>query len=102
MRMVLLSGLLGLVAIPASGQPAPQKIDATTLGPQVGRKIEDFRLPDQNGTMRTRDGLMGSNGLMLVFSRSADWCPYCKTQLVALQSGLPELRKKGRGLAVMT
>jgi peroxiredoxin len=31
-----------------------------------------------------------------------DWCPYCKTQVIELQSRLPELREKGLGLAVIT
>jgi hypothetical protein len=39
----------------------------------VGGRIADFRLQDQNGKVWTRDSLMGPNGLMLVFSRSADW-----------------------------
>ena len=91
-----------LAAATAFGQYVPLKIDVSKLGPQVGERIADFRLPDQNGTVRTRDALMGPNGLMLVFSRSADWCPYCKTQLVELQSRLPELKKKGIGLAAMT
>lgn len=94
--------LVALAAATAFGQPAPTKIDVTRLGPQVGDTIADFRLQDQGGTMRTRDALMGPNGLMLVLSRSADWCPYCKTQLVELQSRLPQLKKKGLGLAAMT
>jgi peroxiredoxin len=100
----VLSGiaLVFLAAATASGQYAALKVDVAKLGPQVGEGIADFRLPDQTGTMRTRDDLMGPNGLMLVFSRSADWCPYCKTQLVELQSRLPELRKKGIGLAAIT
>lgn len=104
MSQVILSSvvLVVLAAATAFGQPAPARIDVTRLGPQVGDTIADFRLPDQGGTMRTRDALMGPSGLMLVFSRSADWCPYCKTQLVELQSRLPELQKKGLGLAAMT
>jgi peroxiredoxin len=101
---IILSGiaLVFLVTATAFGQYAPLKTDVTKLGPQIGERIADFRLTDQNGTVWTRDALMGPNGLMLVFSRSADWCPYCKTQLVELQSRLPELRKKGIGLAAMT
>ena len=101
---IVLSSILLIVCAAAtvSGQPAPPKIDVTKLGPQVGERIADFRLQDQNGKEWTRDALMGPNGLMLVFSRSADWCPYCKTQLVELQARLPELKKKGLGLAAMT
>jgi len=94
--------LLLLLAGTATGQPALPKIDVAKLGPQVGQRIADFQLKDQNGRTWTRDALMGTSGLMIVLSRSADWCPYCKTQLVELQSRVPELRQKGLGLAVMT
>ena len=47
--------------------------DVTKLGPQVGKKVPDFSLPDQHGQMRTLSSLMGPKGLVLVFNRSADW-----------------------------
>jgi peroxiredoxin len=95
---------LGLVApaAPDAGQNAPVKIDVSALGPKVGDPVPDFRLPDQLGTTRTLDSLMGPKGLMLVFSRSADWCPYCKTQMIELQSRAATLRAEGLGLAVIT
>ncbi len=103
MKTVLSGALFVLfAAATVSGQPSPPRVDVTKLGPRVGDRIADFRLQDQTGQARTKDSLMGPNGLMLVFSRSADWCPYCKTQLVELQARLPELTRKGLGLAVMT
>ncbi len=47
--------------------------DVTKLGPQVGEKVPDFALPDQQGHTRTLASLMGPKGLVLVFNRSADW-----------------------------
>jgi hypothetical protein len=55
---------------------APQsasRIDVSKLGPQVGERVPDFSLPDQNGTTRTLQSIMGPRGAMLVFVRSADW-----------------------------
>jgi hypothetical protein len=51
----------------------PSKIDVSQLGPQVGEQIPDFSLPDQFGEVWTRESIMGENGAMLVFIRSADW-----------------------------
>jgi len=51
----------------------PSQIDVSVLGPQVGDIVPDFRLPDQNGEIWTRESIMGENGAMLVFIRSADW-----------------------------
>ena len=84
------------------GQQPSTRIDVTALGPQTGQPVPNFRLADQRGTIWTRDSIMGANGAMLVFSRSVDWCPYCKTQVLELQSRLPELKAKGLGLAVIT
>jgi cytochrome oxidase Cu insertion factor (SCO1/SenC/PrrC family) len=67
--------------------PPPAMPDVQRLGPQVGSTVPNFSLSDQNGRTRTLRSLMGPKGLMLVFSRSADWCPYCKTQLVEIQGG---------------
>lgn len=96
------ASLFFLAAWPASTQQAAQKIDVSRLGPQAGHIVPDFRLQDADGKIWTRDSIMGPNGAMLVFSRSVDWCPYCKTQMIELQSRLGELKAQGLGLAVIT
>ena len=48
-------------------------IEVASLGPQVGENVPSFELPDQHGQMRTLDDVMGQNGAMLLFRRSADW-----------------------------
>jgi hypothetical protein len=47
--------------------------DGYRTGPKIGEKVPDFTLPDQHGKSWGLGDLMGSNGLLLVFSRSADW-----------------------------
>ena len=47
--------------------------DGATTGLNVGQKIPDFRLTDQSGEQRTFHDLTGPKGLLLVFTRSADW-----------------------------
>ena len=94
--------LLSIFAATSMAQEASRKIDVARLGPQVGQAVPDFNLQDAEGKWWTRDSIMGPQGAMLVFSRSADWCPYCKTQIIELQSRLPELKAKGLGLVVIT
>lgn len=48
-------------------------IDVHSLGPQVGERVPGFSLPDQNGRIQTLQSIMGPNGAMLLFHRSADW-----------------------------
>jgi hypothetical protein len=47
--------------------------DGFRTGPEIGAKIPDFTLPDQSGRSRSLHDLKGPNGLLLIFSRSADW-----------------------------
>jgi len=66
----LLAGLLASMSIPAQ---TTAKIDVSKLGPQVGERVPDFSLKDQNGKTWTLQSIMGPKGAMLVFYRSADW-----------------------------
>ena len=68
----LIIGLAWMVFAPAS-PPTRTRIDVSALGPQVGEQVSDFSLPDQNGKIWTRQSIMGPNGAMLAFVRSADW-----------------------------
>ena len=73
-QFVLAWALLALVSgSPVDAQSSRTPIDVEALGPQVGDRIPDFSLPDQTGTMRTLDSIMGPNGAMIVFHRSANW-----------------------------
>lgn len=80
MKLLIYAGLaLALViAYQAAGAGLPQqtprqKIDLSKLGPQVGERVPDFNLQDQNGKTWTLQSIMGPKGAMLVFYRSADW-----------------------------
>ena len=73
---------------------------AEDLGPAVGTKAPDIgtRL-DQSGKPHELSDLMGRNGLVLFFYRSADWCPFCQAQLVEINTGVAEIEKRGYRVA---
>ena len=48
-------------------------IDVDDIGPQVGERVPDFTLPDQSGRSTSLESILGPNGAMLIFHRSADW-----------------------------
>jgi len=69
-----------LLALVLSPRPAAQAEarqatgpDPASLGPKVGDALPDFTLPDQHGTPRSLKSLLGPNGAVIVFFRSADW-----------------------------
>ena len=77
----------------ASIQPFAQ------VGLNVGQKAPAFSARDQFGTEQTLDSLKGAKGTVLLFYRSADWCPYCKGQLIQLQAAKARFEKQGIKLA---
>jgi len=71
-------------------------------GPAVGAHIPAFEVVDMNGKRQTFETLKGPKGLLLTFVRSADWCPYCKTQLADLNRQVEGFRKRGINIASLT
>jgi hypothetical protein len=65
--------LVSLGAHAAEQLPGRAPIDIASLGPQVGESVPDFNLPDQNGQIRNLESVLGPNGAILLFHRSADW-----------------------------
>ena len=70
-----LAGVLAALVLgfPSHAMQSRTSIAVASLGPQVGEHVPDFGLPDQNGRVRTRDSILGPNGAILLFHRSADW-----------------------------
>ena len=75
MRRIVLPLLLVIAVLMMVQLQAQERtrIDVSKLGPQVGSRVPEFKLSDQNGTSRTLQSIMGRRGAMLVFIRSADW-----------------------------
>ena len=66
------------------------------FGPKVGSKAPDLGvLSDQAGKPQTLKGLAGKKGTVLVFYRSAGWCPYCQAQLMAMNAGAADIESRG-------
>lgn len=69
LRRAVLYTLVSLVI----AAPAAAQVDVTSLGPQVGATIPEFRGVDQSGRTQTLASIAGPKGAMVVFFRSADW-----------------------------
>ena len=72
-RLVVVAGLLASLVTGAVFAQERDTVEVAALGPQIGEQVPDFRLPDQNGRYHTLQDIMGPNGAMLLFHRSADW-----------------------------
>ena len=72
-RIVILTSALAFATAATAAAQAPPLPEVDRFGPQVGETVPSFSLVDQHGEARDPQSLMGPDGLMLVFSRSADW-----------------------------
>lgn len=69
MRHFLFGVLFTVALVTAAGQTP----DLNVIGPKVGARAQEFTGVDQLGRRHTLPSLLGRDGLMLVFYRSADW-----------------------------
>jgi len=75
---------------------------AADYGLQPGVRAPAFTLKDQDGNPQTIKSLSGPNGLLVLFNRSADWCSFCKSQLIDLDSVREKFAAKGIRVASVT
>jgi len=75
---------------------------AWDVGPPVGAKVPVLHATDLKGAPVSVRELSGKNGLVLVFFRSAKWCPYCQKQLMDLKEAPVPLGERGYRLAAVS
>lgn len=62
----------------------------------VGQVIpHNLKLEDADGKIQDFSSLTGKKGMVLVFVRSADWCPFCQKQLLELNKSVSDFQKQG-------
>lgn len=73
------------------------------IGPAVGAKIPmPFKALDKTGAPKTYADITGKNGTVLLFVRSASWCPFCQIQLIDVNRITADLAKRGYTLAALS
>jgi peroxiredoxin len=72
---------------------------AAEPGPAVGARFpHELTAPDQAGKQQTLQSVMGEKGVAIFFVRSADWCPFCKGQLVDANRHFARFQELGLGV----
>ena len=64
------------------------RLEAAKAGgsaPDVGEKMPDFTMPDQDGKLISLESLLETGAAVLVFHRG-HWCPYCRISMAAPMS----------------
>lgn len=95
-RRAVICGLGAAMVLPATAHAQPAGEAIPVFGPRSGsRALPVPAMADQEGRTRNLADLAGPNGTVLMFYRSAGWCPYCQAQLIAMQQGLGEIERRG-------
>lgn len=77
--------------------------DEAAFGPEPGANLADVLVaPDAMEMERTVAELAGENGLVLYFSRSVDWCPFCKAQALDINEHFDDFAERGYNVAILT
>lgn len=69
--------------------------------PDIGDKIPDFILPDDQGRLVRLDALLADGPVVLSLNRG-HWCSYCKLELQNLAAISPEIRQFGAQIVSIT
>ena len=84
-------------------ETSPPLEEGIDVGIAVGETVPiGMELRDRMGEPATLADAMGEQGLVLFFVRSADWCPYCKAQLIGTKDIAAEIGESGFGLASLS
>ena len=67
----------------------------------VGARAPEFALPDGGGEIVRSSDLLAQGPLVVSFYRGV-WCPYCNTELQALEAFLPQIREQGGALVAIS
>lgn len=99
---LLIVAVWGLMAASLTAQADEMK--AADIGPAVGTVLDlDFAAPDQDGNAQNFNSFAGEKGAVVVFFRSAKWCPFCQMQLIDLNTNaVKEITKRGYGMAAIS
>lgn len=81
---------------------APAVAGEWNVGPAPGAKVPPLHATDLKGNAVGLRDLAGKQGLVLVFFRSAKWCPYCQKQLMDLKEAPAPLAARGYRLAAIS
>jgi peroxiredoxin len=72
------------------------------VGPKLGKAAPPITVINALQQPVNIEQLSGDKGLIILFFRSADWCPFCKRHLIELNNHAEKFRKLGYGLAAIS
>lgn len=72
------------------------------VGPTLGEQAPKISVLNTQEQAVNIKELSGGQGVIILFFRSADWCPFCKKHLIELNEHAEQFKKLGYGLAAIS
>ena len=101
-RSLIAASALVLTGAMAMAQDAGEVETSSMVCVEAGTLAPDFSAVTAAGDTVDLAGIAGENGAVIVFSRSLDWCPFCKKQALELETVTAELAEAGWSMNVIT
>ena len=76
--------------------------ETPAIGLADGVQAPSVALVDTSGAPQTFETLAGAKGTVVAFVRSADWCPFCKKQLIDIEAAAAPLADAGWTLVAVS
>lgn len=93
--VLVLSGAAAIADETDDGTTSMVCIEAGTMAPE-------FSAVTASGEVVDLAAISGEKGAVIVFSRSLDWCPFCKAQALELETVTAELAAAGWSMNLIT
>ncbi|WP_259366845.1 peroxiredoxin family protein [Colwellia sp. BRX8-7] len=78
------------------------KQTSINVGPKVGDKAPALTVTDATKSVVNIADLTAEKGLIILFFRSADWCPFCKRHLIEFNEYADKFKALGYGVAAIS
>ena len=100
----MVRSLMAATALLLTGATAFAEDDGTTamVCIEAGTTAPEFSAVTAAGETVDLAGISGENGAVVVFSRSLDWCPFCKAQALELETVKADLEAQGWTMNIIT
>ena len=69
--------------------------ELASIGPVIGAEAPAITAALPDGSPASLEALSGTSGTIVSFVRSADWCPFCKRQLIDLNGAEADIAATG-------
>ncbi|MCW8875508.1 MAG: peroxiredoxin family protein [Kangiellaceae bacterium] len=98
----ILAITMALSTVLASTLLKAESLESMQTGIEIGTSVPEISAIGIDKNSVNLNGLYGEKGLVLVFFRSADWCPFCKKHLIEINQWAEKIKQQGYHVAAIS